>query len=251
MLVLIVVSAATAFSLFIAGYQKQVQQKQAIQQAKSLESIQVVRVTPTLNQSSPRYAFLNFTVASLYVNSATIREVSINNNPLKTYNAWRLDLSSATYQWVTIGPGGQLAMNAREQLNLLIDLTGDSGFSFYNGSFVLHSTDFVKVELITAYGNDFSRIFIPPTAIGIVSVLETLNGSVFTPVTVLDGTHSFQPGNGSIVQWIWNVTPDNITPAPYGPLAVVHFKGAYLEHTITLMVTDSDGLIGTEVFRYP
>ena len=78
MLVLIVVSAATAFGLFVAGYQKQVQQRQAISQQKSLESLTVLRVTPALNVSLTRYALLNFTLASLYINPVTITEVSVN-----------------------------------------------------------------------------------------------------------------------------------------------------------------------------
>jgi flagellin-like protein len=252
MLVLIVVSAATALSLFVSQYQKQVQQRQAISQQKSLESISVLRVTPSLNASAnlTRYAFLNFTVASLYINPVTVTQINLNDNPLKQYNAWRLDLTSGTYQWVTIGAGGQLALGPREQVNLLVDLRNATSFSFYNGSFVLPSTSYLKIEVITAFQNDFSRVFIPPTAIGIVTTLETMNGGGgFSPVTVLDGSHSFQPGNASLVAWSWNVTPDNVTLN--GEKAVVGFNPAFTHHHILLAVTNSDGLLATELFRFP
>lgn len=250
MLVLIVVGAATALSVFVASYQKQLQAQQALSQQRGLETLKVLRVTPTLNANGTAWSLLNFTVASLYINPATVTELSINNNPVKQYTAWKLNLSTGSFGAITVAAGGQLALGAREQLNVIVNLTPGPNYSFYASSFVLHTTDFVKVEVFTALENDFGRIFIPPTAIGIVTTIQSWNGTAFVPVTVLDASGSFQPpGNSTIVAWTWKITPDGTSYS--GEKAVAQFNRLFVTHNVTLAVTNSDGLISTDTFHYP
>ena len=250
MLVLIVVAAATSFALFIASYEKTLQNQRNYTQQRALESLRVLRVTPTLNGGGTAWSQLNFTVASLYINPATVIGVSVNNNPLKQYSVFALNTTTGLFSWATIGAGGQLALGPRAVVNLIVNCSNASStFSFYNGSFLVPTTSDIKIEVFTAYQNDFQALFLPPTAIGIVVPLQTWTGSMFVTVPVLDGSASFQPGNETLVQWIWNITPDNTTYV--GEKVVATFNGTFTLHHLLLEVVNSDGLIGIDHLTYP
>lgn len=250
MLVLIVVSAATVFAIFAAQYQKTLQQQQAQAQARSLESLGILRATPSINSTGLDWSTVNFTLASLYINPMIISEITINDNPLRQYTAIALNLTSGHLQSVTVGPGGELNLAPREQVNVVVNCSlGSPSYSFYNGSgFTLPVTTYVKVEVFTALQNIFTRVFIPPTALGVVGTIETLNGTGFTSFPLLDGSQSFQPVNGSLVAWNWAVTPDNGTAV--GEKAIFSFNTAFHIHHIVLTVTNSDGFLGIDKFDY-
>lgn len=250
MLVLIVVSAATVFAIFAAQYQKTLEQQQAQAQARSLESLGILRATPSIASNGVDWSSVNFTLASLYINPMIIQEITINDNPLRQYTAVALNLTSGMLQSVTVGPGGELNLAPREQVNVIVNCTiGSPDYSFYNGSgFILPTTTYVKIEAFTAFQNIFSRVFIPPTAIGVVGTIQTLNGSSFTTYPLLDGSQSFQPVNGSLVAWNWNVTPDNHSAV--GEKAIFNFNTTYTVHHVALTVTNSDGFLGVDRFDY-
>jgi flagellin-like protein len=249
MLVLIVVVAATTLAVFVAQYQKQLQSEQALQHDRELENLVILHASPTLAPGNTTWASLNFTVASLYVNPSTLDEITINDQAVKQYTAYELNLTSGSFESVVVAPGGQLTLAPRQQINVVIDFNNSSsGYSFYNGSFVLHTTDYVKIDLFTALLNDFTRAFIPPTAIAVVTPLETFNGTGYVTVPVLDGSNSFQSGNASLDAWAWSVFPDNVTAL--GEKAVVTFDPAFHVHHITLIVTDTDGMMGSDTIEY-
>ncbi|MCI4340189.1 MAG: type IV pilin [Thermoplasmata archaeon] len=249
MLVLIVVVAATSLAIFVASYQKQLQAERAVTQERSLEHLTIIHATPTLSSGGTNWSVLNFSLASLYINPSTVTEITLNDQPLRQYSAWTLDLASGTFVAIVVGPGGQLSLTPREQVNVVVDFNASStNFSFYDPSFVLHTTDYVKIDVFTQLLNDFNRVFIPPTAIALVTPLQTLNGSNFTTIPILDGTQSFATANTSIVSWAWQVTPDNVNVS--GEKAVATFNGSISLHTILLVVTDNDGLIGTDTIFY-
>lgn len=257
MLVLIVVAAATSLSLFVASYQKQLQKQQQLTHDRQLETLQIISAHPVLNVTTNNsWLQLNFTLASLYINPSYVTQIRINDNPLRQYSAFRLNLTTGQYTWTTVAAGGQLALNPREQLNVLVNFSSTMATpsSFYRSSFTLHTTDFLKIEAVTAFQNDFTRVFIPPTAIGVVTVIVASNGmGGYTSQTALDGTRSFEPtgGNSSLVNWTWTVFPDNTTFWGAEAVVVGGFNPAFIIHHITLKVTNSDGLIGVEAFRYP
>ncbi len=250
MLVLIVVGAATALSLFVASYQKQLEAEQTLTQNRGLEKIDVLRASSTLNASAPSSGALltvNLTLASLNVNPATVIEVMLDNQVVRNYSAWRLNLTTGQFETVTVAAGGQFALAPREQLNLLVDVSQGPGSSFYDPSFSLRDTDYLQVDLITGYENDFRAVFLPPTAIALVSLVQTWNGTALVSTALLDGSHSFQSGNGTLVRWAWSVAPDNTTALGEDATPTFTTKGL---HAITLTVTNSFGLVATDELTY-
>jgi len=209
MLVLIVVAAAVAFSLFVASYQKQVQSEESLQQQKNLESLRIVSLVPALaNPSDTTWSGLNFTVGSEYVNPSVITGLDINGNVVRTYNATITGQSG----WKTYFPqqnttAGNLVLPPHAQTNINITFNPlNPFFGMYSSSFTLPTTSYIRIDVFTLLLNDFNQVFVPPTAIAVVTTIQTWNGSAYVTLPVLDGSQSFQPGNGTVVAWNWNVT---------------------------------------------
>jgi flagellin-like protein len=250
MLVLIVVVAATAFSAFVATYQKQAQAEQAIQQDRNLEKLSVLNADPQLSRNGAQLNNFVFVLASLSVNPSVVTEIAINHFPLLQYNTTRLNLTTGTIQSGAVGAGGELFLGPRDQVTINVSLNASetSSYSLYS-TYVLTTADAVQVDLFTGLENDFTRVYIPPTAIAIVTQLQTLSNGSYIPLPVLDGTNSFQPGtNESIVSWAWTLTPGNLTAT--GERVVEGGLAANTLYTITLRVTNSDGLVGSATITY-
>jgi flagellin-like protein len=251
MLVLIVVVAATALAIFVAQYQKQLQSQETLTHDRDLEDLGILHVAAYLQRGSNQWASLNFTVASLYINPSIVSYITINEQPLKQYDAAVLNLSTGQWNSTEIGVDGNYSLNLspREQVDVNVTLNTSSPlFSFYSPSFALPITDFVKIDLFTFLQNDFSRIFIPPTAIGLVAPLETFSGGGYTTVPVLDGSSSFSPANTTLDGWSWLVTPSVGSPFTLlGEEVVLNTTAAPpVTYDITLTVEDTDGMIGTD-----
>ncbi|HTT34747.1 MAG TPA: hypothetical protein VMH78_02615 [Thermoplasmata archaeon] len=245
MLVLIVVSAATAFAAFAASYQKQLQAEQQVTQERSLESLVVLHAQPTLSLDGSHYVEFDFTLASLSLDTSYVTSISVNHQELERYNATGLNLTTGLVQSWVVGSGEQLDIGARDQITIGVDLNvADADYSPYTPGFVLHDSDYVQLDAFTYYDNDFTKVFIPPTAIPIVTQLETgSSGGGLTIIPVLDGSHSFQSGNATIVSWSWAVTSGGTTTMYSGELAEVP-GGLHSGDSIVLTVTNSDGLLG-------
>ncbi|HEV2316537.1 MAG TPA: type IV pilin [Thermoplasmata archaeon] len=252
MLVLIVVVAATALAAFIASYQKQLQTEQNLTQQRALENLRAMTILPLDSASTPtQWAALNFTVVSLYVNPSVITSVSVNGNPVRNYTAWSLNLSTGQFQSTIVGAGGELRIGPHEQFNLNVStVPSAAASSFYDPSVVIHTTDFVKVEIFTALLNDFKQVFIPPSAVPFINLIEAGCGSTgCVTIPVLDGSHCFQVGNASIVSWSWSIYPDGTMAS--GEEANAAFTAPTgTNHLVNLTVTNSDGLVGFGTLHY-
>jgi hypothetical protein len=174
--------------------------------------------------------------------------ISIDNAAVRNYSAWALNLTTGIFSWITVGTGGQLSLYPQEQVNILIDaaanLPAANTSSFYDNSTAIPVGAFLKIELFTALQNDFTRVFIPPTAVALVTPLETFSAGNYTTVPILDGSNSYQSGNATIIEWNWSVTP-----LPSG--STIHLSGervaddstvAGKTYAVVLIVTNSDGL---------
>ncbi len=261
MLILIVVAAAIALAAFVASYQKQLQTEEAQAQQRSLESLKILSVTPTLSTpGSGQWSSFTFVLASEYINPSAVDAISVNGQPVRFY--YVQDLSNPgglAKQYDTTNISNPLVLSPRQEVIVAVDLNVSGGayknFSMFNASFVLTTSDYIQLSLYTALQNTFTTVFLPPTAIAYVATLTSYNGSEPVEIPVLDGANSFQPGaNGTIVQWNWSVNKTNST----GSTCTVFdspFQGEEWElegnatttmyrYGVTLTVIGSDGLAG-------
>jgi hypothetical protein len=105
-------------------------------------------------------------------------------------------------------------------------------------------------------------VFLPPTAIPLVTTLSEFIGSGahvgFENVPVLDGANSFQAGNGTITSWNWTITntTGNSTEnwSSGGEQLVAPFVstgyGNVYTYSIVLKVQDSNDLLGLATTTY-
>jgi len=253
MLVIIVVSAATLLAAFVASYQKQLQTEESFTHDQNLESIHVLSLnTSTVNG---RYATFGFTIASEYVNPSIVLGISINNQPLRFFN-WtdQIDNTSGAFSL-----GGQLNVSSFAQVYISLDLNSSHNrFSFFNASNAPTPNNYLKFDIFTYLQNDFERIFLPPTALAVVSEVYPTSTN---PAILLDGSTSFQGGtNTSIVQWSWLATnQSNHTEsfplfgeeveAPVNATSTTAFNPG-TTYWVNLTVTNSAGLVGTTGITY-
>lgn len=252
-LVLIVVAAATSFSVFLAQYQKQAQANQAVAHDRALESLHVLHVVPQLNTTSgTSWLSANFTVGSSFVNPSTITSVAINNIRLKQFVAWSLNTTTGTITSTTVATGGIFTMGPSEDVAINVTFSATPSVSSFFSGFVLTTTSYLTLDLYTALLNVFSATFIPPSAVALVTPLQQWTGTGFVTVPELDGSGSFQSGNATLVQWAWNVSPGANFGYIVGEKALFNLVPGNGTHTynVTLVVTNSDGLLGTDKLRY-
>jgi len=244
MLVVIVVTAATLLAAFVATYQKQLQTEQTFTHDQNLESLKVLGLETALNHAGTAYRNINFTLASEYINPSIVLGISVNNFPLASL--WWEDLS--THVWTHNAVGTNLTLGPQQEIFV------STNTSSANNSFLVPPpppSQYLKFDVYTVLQNDFSRVFLPPTAFGVVS---EINPSGSNPITLLDGSQSFQPGgNASLVQWNWTVSGG-------GLLIPESFSGEEVEvspaltvgqtYSILLVVSNSDGLLGSATLSY-
>lgn len=255
MLVLIVVVAATSLAVFVAQYQKQLQAQQALTHNRQLENLGILHVTPFVPAGASAWVSLNITVSSLDVNPSVVDEITINDQPVKQYTVWELNLGTGNFSSQVVPGGGTLNLSGTEQVNVNVSFNQSSpSFSFYSPTFAIPLTSYLKIDLLTGLQNDFTRAFIPPTAVAVIDPLVTFNGTAYNTVPVLDGSSSFQAGNSSIIGWSWFVVPIGGAGAfpLFGEKVVLNASvpPPLVTYNITLTVTDTDGLVGQAVTSY-
>lgn len=260
MLVLIVVSAATALSLFIASYQKQVQAEENQAHLKSLESLHVITVETLLNTSVQATApgtlqNVTFNVESLDVNQIILTGIDIDNQAVRNYSVTALNLTAGTYQTTQVAALGIIYITPDEQFQISVATSPGPASGFYDSSFGLLASSYIQIDLFTYLANDFRAAFLPPTAIALVTLDQTINASgVPQAIPILDGMNSVQPGqNSSIVSWDWSVDFfGNHTPAlAFGEETEAPFNGPPdTTYNVTLTVTNNFGLIGVQTVHY-
>jgi flagellin-like protein len=273
MLVVIVVAAATAFSFFVAAYQKQLQAEETANHNRALEDVKIISVSEvpcsgvTCNDthaSNESFAELSFLVASLDVNSIGITGLLLNGRGVVNYTATFANGTSIDpcYDKSAHIPGNltsglvsclPLSVPPYSSVRLVfnLDKNGSGAFAF-GGTYdlILPTTD-VTLQVLTQLTNVFTETFAPPDAI--ISVFFVSSGSSSIPV--FDGLNSYQPVSANNVSIVWyNWT---IWSSPPSPLPLVSFSGPEFEHdlapgnyTVTLNVTNTDGLTGATTLSY-
>jgi flagellin-like protein len=267
LLVVIVIAAVTAFSFFIAAYQSQVQNEEQYAHNQALESVHVYTLLVTATAApSKLIGAINFTMTSADVNSITVNNIEINGNPLAYYNVTpyqfgqpgtTLGISTASSNYI-LGPRAEAQVEVNVSTTCAASPTTPSPVcsSFYDRAVQLDAGTYIEVSILTSYQNDFVSSFTAPSAV--VQIETQQLGS--TETTILDGTHSYQPENGTLESWSWNVTlptDDSCysvgTPYFTSTSAIVQTTcpmtsdGTYVIH---LTVVNSYGLFGTATLDY-
>jgi flagellin-like protein len=265
MLVLIVVAASIAFAAFVASYQKQLQTQENATNQRNLESLRVLSLAEVHPEASPNQTNLeNFTfvLASEYVNPSTIISISINGNPLRSFAAMELSPTPGTVHCNSSASPLVLVPFEQVEITVVTDSAASAGcgYSFFS-SLTFPLDQFLQVSLFTQLQNTFTNVFLPPTAVPLVSTLAEFTGSGYENVPVLDGSHSFQSGNATITSWTWQVTNTTTGAAPprlswnaSGEELVAPFLstavGANYTYSISLTVENSNGLLGIDTIVY-
>lgn len=259
MLVVIVVGAATVFSVFVANYEKQYDAQQALLHDEELEKIDILSIDPILSTSKVwDYANLSFIAESLDVNTIQVIQIAVNGDPLAYYNV-------STPTSGTPSPVCDICVGVHQTFNLTSqeEVTISASLSLYNSGtnptgglyapYTLTTSDYVAISVYTSLGNDFNRVFIPPTAVILTSQTEIYSGSEYVPVLELSGEDSVNPANATVASWNWSISPTPVGGSPNyeGEIQLIpqseFTSGSY---NITLTVEDTDELYGTTNMTY-
>ncbi len=283
MLILIVVSAAIALAAFVASYEAAYLNEQSQNHARALEDLRVESISPygTADDGGGDYALLNFTVASTDPNPTIIDGILVDGNVVTNYTVAGLD------QTPSFGVGFYYSLPASGSATFGITFAqwtsatlGPVPNSFGVTGLVLPDNSYLKIDLYTALGNDFTFTALPPVPIVKVDVIPL--GSTFA--TVLDGTGSFLPSgqNATIVSWAWTGSETTTTcvsgdmppcttsapvtlqagnwfsqPIEYGadvetqsPLAPSTSPNTFENFSLSLTVTSTSGLDGIATVLY-
>lgn len=290
MLVVIVVAAATAFSFFVASYQKQVQNEETLNHDRALEGVKIVGISDAPCMVGPTaycnvkdvcsaptcFANVTFTVVSLDVNPMGFTNIFLNHLPVVNYTATiRGSTESPCYNSSNklnntsgVFPCSTLVVPGSSTVILHFSLGGCVNAKCGNDAYWalgpgegpgnIPSSSQFSLQFLTERGNQFSEIFAPPAAV--ISVFYVSGGTLSIPV--FDGLNSYQPknsDNSSVVTYNWTVTNGSGTPPLVGTDCGVDGVGSGGEfecaglngtYTVTLTVTNSDGLTGVTSIPY-
>lgn len=284
MLVVIVVAAATAFSFFVASYQKQVQAEETLNHDRNLESMKVVGVSEVhclvgktnvcdaggAPSCAECFANVSFTIASLDVNPMGITNLYLDHLPVVNYSATVRGVSESPCYNASnkanstfgVFPCQSLTIPGSSTVVLHFGLGGCEnplcGNNAYwalgpgRGPGNIQTSSLLSLQIVTARGNQFTETLTPPVAL--ISVYYLSVGT--TSVPVFDGLNSFQPrsaDNSSVDSYNWSVTNDSgepLTDSHCGDNGVgsggeFECGGLDGDYSVELTVTNSDGLTGS------
>jgi hypothetical protein len=270
MLVLIVVAAAIALAAFVASYQKQLQSQQAEAQQRNLESLKVLsvaHVTPEPTPNQLTLANFTFVLASEFVNPSTVTSVSVNGDPLRFFLVQNISPAVGTPQ--CFNDSTPFTLPAFQVVEITVNSSnvpltpGTCPFAFFDTTTTVAVDSFLKLSLFTTLQNTFTQVFLPPTALPLVGTTSEFTGTGYRDVPVLDGSQSFQSGNGTLDQWSWSILNTSAgAPLPnpvnslgeklVAPFASVTSFGMPTTYTyaITLTVQNSNGLLDSATVTY-
>lgn len=227
MLVLIVVSAALALAAFIQTEEKANLAARAVQEQRTREVLNVTSLALRTN-SSADVNEINVSVANTGTELSYVSSVDVNGIPVQNLTLYDL-LNGTSYPvGCEIFAMGKCTTRSAAALANFTLAAGEQAFLWIDTSTLLSDTSFVapsvtpflpdsflKVNVWTAYDNDFLRAFVPPVAFGYVtSVLScTSTSSPCTQELIYDGALSHAQ-NDTVVSWTWQTEPSPCLPGP-------------------------------------
>jgi hypothetical protein len=260
-LVLIVVAAAAAFSIFVASYEAQLTAAQKAAHTRALEDIRILSVSTVSNGAE--YTILSFVAGSLDINNMIVNELSINGEYINYFTVTPLGSASTVDVCALCASGSgtvqEFNLSSLEQVTITVSLTLWNSVSNPTGGFLnpytiatSGPTNYIAIGVYTTLGNDFTRTFSAPTAVALTEQSEIYTGSTYEPVVVFDGSQSIVPANDSIVSWSWSISYANVPCFELSGEKVLLPQNEipYGTYTAVLTVDDSNGLVGTASIPY-
>lgn len=270
MLVVVVSSAVFGFGLFLSQQAKLTQEQKAFEGERRLETLEVTGLAPVstdfadadcvLDAGAADWNSLTITVTSRHLKESQLSALRVNGLVVKFAKV------GATTHDFSLLPGdvgyAALVIPARSTVSIVLenvadDSSGGDGcsptYSFFATSPLaaapLPTAGALDIEVLTPRGNNFQRLFVPPSAIA------TLEATAGVPDSyTLIGTRSL-PGSDDayLVKWTWDVTEadDAACTVNAGPLVVANSHRAQLTtqagkyYCVDLTVTDRNGLAGS------
>jgi len=171
-LILIVVSAATLLAAFVASYQKQLQSEQSYAHDQSLESIHILALSTVSNAAGTSFTSFSFELASEYVNPSSILGITINGDVIGPFT-WTNLTTGLTGTYV-VGENLELQPFDIVQVNLGLTCPGSS--CSFPGAVPTPNT-YLNFNVYTVLQNDFTRVFLPPVPLFVVSEINPTGGS--------------------------------------------------------------------------
>ncbi|MFP4545394.1 MAG: hypothetical protein ACLFPN_00925, partial [Methanomassiliicoccales archaeon] len=229
--------------------QEEVQKRELYELRKSHESIEIMDIKPSENISSTdRWSSFNFTLASLHEDNSTITMITVNDEPVRRGDMWRFDRGEREYHPEEYSYTNDTYLKGMERA--FLDITVNESF-FSEPTFL--KSHYVKIEVITSYSNDFSKVFMPPTSVVEVEVQSQWNSdaSDYDQYLILDGSGSDHPGEGYMVQWSWHL--ENTTGSWDQDLTGRKVRADLPEsgtYYLNLTVVDNFGMEGFDSLTY-
>jgi flagellin-like protein len=264
MLVIIVVAAATAFSFFVAAYQKQLTAEETLSHNKSLENLRILALKPDLGRNGA-FGGLQVELASLDVNPIVIDSMVLDGQTVLIYNETLSQASASGIHGCLMGSPYNTTTNpacvldlppeSHAFLSLNFNSSDTTDYSFpAHTNLTINESGLLEFHIFTGLGNEFTQSFVPPVAIAALSFVDNF--------PILDGANSYQPSSGTaenttIVLWDWNVTvgPGGNCNRDCGnysgqEVELAHYLNSTARYSIWLNVTSSDSLVGSAHIDY-
>jgi hypothetical protein len=236
LLILIVVTSASALALMVNEAQKKAMEQQSLRAAVESENLKILSMA--LNDSDGDGYWNTIILNVVNLNTEESRVVGLNINDRNAVN-YTDGVKVYNFQ-------NQFPVPSSRSRQIFLNLTSN-----FTSPLNISQNDPIRVILFTSLTNKFENVFLPPVPIIKVNVDSEQIGPEFHDVLTLDGSDSFER-EGAIVKYIWEVSNGSWNQNLSGQKARMNFN---LNNTgkfwINLTEEDGAGMLGFAHWESP